>query len=88
MLVTFPRPHPGASTCPSTPKVLQVKECASTLCSFVIFTFGLVVESIKELGGVSRSVSQVVIISLFSFSNLHLSLSRSGGALVVLSKSI
>jgi hypothetical protein len=35
--------------------VLWAKECASTLSPFVVFTFGLVVESIKELGGASRS---------------------------------
>jgi hypothetical protein len=42
-------PNHRAPTRPSTAEVLQAKEC--TLTPFVIFTFGLVVESIKELGG-------------------------------------
>jgi len=33
--------------------VLQAKECAPTLSPFDVFIFGLVVECIKELGGVS-----------------------------------
>jgi hypothetical protein len=34
--------------------VLQAKECAPTLSLFVVFTFGLIVESIKEFGGASK----------------------------------
>jgi len=49
MLVTLPGPHPGAPARPSTPKVLQAKECTPTLSPSVLFTFGFVVESIEEL---------------------------------------
>jgi len=31
--------------------VLQARECAPTLSLSTIFTYGLIVESIKELGG-------------------------------------
>ncbi len=44
--------HPRALAHPSTPNVLQAMEHAPTFPS-VIFTFGLIVESIKELGGAS-----------------------------------
>jgi hypothetical protein len=33
--------------------MLQAKECAPTPCPFVVFTFKLIIESIKELGGAS-----------------------------------
>jgi hypothetical protein len=49
-------PHPGAPTCASTPKVLQAKEHAPIPFLSVVVTFGLTVESIKELGGASRIV--------------------------------
>jgi hypothetical protein len=39
LLVTFPSPHPIASTCPSTTKVLRAKERALTLYLFIVFTF-------------------------------------------------
>ncbi len=52
LLVNLPSFHPGASTCPSTPEVLQAKECAPTPPS-IVFTFGFTIESIKELGGAS-----------------------------------
>jgi len=42
--------HP---TCPSTPKVLQARECTPTPSPSIVFTFGLVVESIKEFENVS-----------------------------------
>jgi hypothetical protein len=38
--------------------VLQTRECALTPSPFVVFTFGLVVESIEELGGASMVVLQ------------------------------
>jgi hypothetical protein len=38
---------------PSTPKVLRDKERTPTLYPSIVFTFGLVVESIKEFWGVS-----------------------------------
>jgi len=53
LLVNLPSPHPRASTRPSTPEVLQTRKCVPTPSPFAIFTFGLVVRSIKELGGVS-----------------------------------
>jgi hypothetical protein len=37
----------------ATPKVLQVRERTPILFPFVVFTFGTLVESIKELGGAS-----------------------------------
>jgi hypothetical protein len=49
LLVIFPIPYPGTPACSSTPKVLQVRERAPTPPS-VVFTFGLVVESIKKSG--------------------------------------
>jgi hypothetical protein len=36
--------------------VLQAREHASTPYPFVIFTFGLTVESIKEFGGASMAI--------------------------------
>ncbi len=56
LLVNFPCPHPGAPACPSTPEVLQARECAPTLFPSVIVTFWLTIGSIKELGGVSMQV--------------------------------
>jgi hypothetical protein len=53
MIVNLPSPHPGAPTCPSTPEVLQPEECAPTPSPYIVFTFGLEVESIKELKGAS-----------------------------------
>jgi hypothetical protein len=38
--------------------MLQAKECTPTSYPFVIFTFGLAIESIKELGGVSHVVTK------------------------------
>ncbi len=52
LLVNLPSPHPRALARPSTPKVLWVRERAPTPSFFVVFTFGLSVESIKEFGGV------------------------------------
>jgi hypothetical protein len=53
LLVNLPNPHPKAPAHPSTPKVLQAKEHAPTPSPSVVFTFGLTVESIKELKDVS-----------------------------------
>jgi hypothetical protein len=53
LLVNHLNLHPGAPTHPSTPEVLQVKERAPTPFPSTVVTFGLVVESIKELGGAS-----------------------------------
>jgi hypothetical protein len=53
LLVKFPSPHLEAPTRLSTPEVLRAKECAPTFFPSIIVKFGLVVESIKELGGAS-----------------------------------
>jgi hypothetical protein len=53
LLVNLPSPNLGAPTCPSTPEVLRVRERARIPSPSIVFTFGLIVESIKELGGVS-----------------------------------
>jgi len=60
LLVNLLSPDPEALARPSTRKVLQAREHAPTPYYSVIFTFGLTVESIKELGGASI----VVVISL------------------------
>jgi hypothetical protein len=62
LLVNLPSPNPKALAHPSTPEVLQAREHAPTPYYFVIFTFGLTVESIKEL----RGASIVIAISLGS----------------------
>jgi hypothetical protein len=46
LFVILPSPYPEALACPFTRKVLQTRERAPTLFPFVIFTFGLVVESL------------------------------------------
>ncbi len=56
LLVNLSNPHPGTPTHPSTLEVLWVKERTSTPSPSVIFTFGLAVESIKELGGASYDI--------------------------------
>jgi hypothetical protein len=38
---------------PLYPKVLQVRERAPTPSPSIVFTFGFIIESIKELGGAS-----------------------------------
>jgi hypothetical protein len=53
-LVNIRSPHLRAPACPSSPKVLQAMERAPVPSPFVVFIFGLVVESIKELWGVSK----------------------------------
>ncbi len=55
LLVNLPSPHFGAPTHPSTPQVLQAKERVRTFSLSTAITFGLIVESIKELelGGAS-----------------------------------
>jgi hypothetical protein len=45
--------------------VLRVKECAPTLSPFVVFTFGLIVESIKEFGGASFHIGHYKFSILF-----------------------
>jgi hypothetical protein len=50
MFVTLPNPHLGAPACPSTPKVLQARECAPTSYSFVVFTLDLHLNLSRSLG--------------------------------------
>jgi len=59
LLVNLLTPHPEAPTRPSTPKVLRARERAPITSPFVVITFGLVVESIQELGGVPKVYVQV-----------------------------
>jgi len=51
LLVIHLNPHLGAPAHPSTPEVLQAKEHTPIPYPFDVFTFGLVVEFIKMLGG-------------------------------------
>jgi hypothetical protein len=50
LLVNVVSPYPRALARPSTPEVLRARECTPTLFPSVVFIFGLVVESFKELG--------------------------------------
>ncbi len=54
-LVNIHSSNPKAPTHSFTPEVLQTKERTPTLSS-IVFTFGLVIESIKELGGASLQI--------------------------------
>jgi hypothetical protein len=54
LLVNLLSPHPGASSHPSTPEVLQARERAPTPSLSVVSTCGYAIKSIKELGGVSK----------------------------------
>jgi hypothetical protein len=75
LLVNLPSPHLRAPTHPSTPEVLQAKECAPILSSSIIFTFGLVVESIKKLGvHQSTSIWTHIINSFFITWNYYLNI--------------
>ncbi len=56
LLVNLPSPHPGTLECPSTFKVLWANKRTPTHYPSVVFTFGLTIESIKELGGASWNV--------------------------------
>ncbi len=55
LLVNLLSPHPGAPTRPFTPKVLRTREHTLISFSFVVFAFGFVIESIKELRGASKA---------------------------------
>jgi hypothetical protein len=52
-LVTHFNPHPKALTCPFTPELLRAKEHTPTHYLSIVFTFGLLVGSIKEFKGAS-----------------------------------
>jgi hypothetical protein len=49
--------------------VLQIKECAPILSPSIVFTFGLTIESIKELGGASCKLGDIFIIGCYPYSN-------------------
>jgi hypothetical protein len=59
LLVNVPSPDLEAPTHPSTPEVLRTKERTPIPSSSTICTFGLTIESIKELGGASKLVTKV-----------------------------
>jgi len=65
VLVNLHSPHPEALEHPSTPKMLWTNEHAPTLSPSVVFTFGLVIESIKELGGASHGIKALVELDSF-----------------------
>ncbi len=50
LLVNILNPHLGTSARHSILEMLRIRECTPTPSPFAVFTFGLVVESIKELG--------------------------------------
>ncbi len=56
MLVTRPNPHPGTLACPSTPEMLQIRECTPTFFFSIVFTFKCTFESFKECGVMSLSL--------------------------------
>jgi hypothetical protein len=60
-LVTLSSPHLKIPTRPSTPKMLRARECAPTPYPYVIFTFRLAIESIKEFEGASSYYNKLVI---------------------------
>jgi len=64
-------PHPKAPTRPSTLEVLQAKKHTPIFRPFVAFTFGLVVEYIKEFGGASKSNSNKCNFDSFQQKNMH-----------------
>jgi len=49
--------YPRVPTCPFTHEVLQARERTPTPCPSIVFTFQLIVESIKEFGGVLVRIS-------------------------------
>jgi hypothetical protein len=50
--------------------MLQVKECTPTPSPFIIFTFGLVVESIKGFRGVSQFMERWAITCVAKYHTL------------------
>jgi hypothetical protein len=56
LLVICFSPHLEALAHLSTPEVLWARKRAPTPCPSIVFTFGLVIESIQEFGGVSKLV--------------------------------
>jgi len=64
LLINLPSPHLGALAPPSTPEVLRIRERTPIPSPFVVFTFGLAIESIKELGGASKSDEKIRVLNL------------------------
>ncbi len=64
---THPSPHPIVLARPSTPKVLRAKERTPTFYLVVVFTFGLIVESMKEFGGALNNASELYVVRQFVF---------------------
>jgi len=58
LIANFLSPRLGALARASTLEVLQAKERAPIPFPSIVFTFGLAVESIKELMGALRGLSQ------------------------------
>ncbi len=56
LLVTRPNPHPRTLAHLFYPQMLRAREHTSTLYFFVVFTFGLIVEFVKEFGSASLQV--------------------------------
>ncbi len=56
LLINLPNPHLGISTRPFTPEALQAKEHGPIPSPSIVFTFGLIIESIKELDGASLCI--------------------------------
>jgi hypothetical protein len=71
-LVNLPSRNPRAPTHPSTPKVLRAREHVPTPSS-IVFTFGLAVESIKELMGASFIFFTMFCWYFFPFRNVFVS---------------
>jgi len=77
LLVICPNPHSGAPARPSTFEVLRVKEYIPIAYPFVIFTFVLAVESIKEFGGVSFRFQKMGLVHLEPMRSIPLSFLKS-----------
>jgi hypothetical protein len=68
LLFILPNPYPEAPACLSTPKVLRTKERAPTPSPFVVFTFGLTIESPQGIRGcIKYTLSFLFYFFLFSF---------------------
>jgi hypothetical protein len=74
--VNLPSPHLRALACPSNLEVLRTKERAPISSPSIVFTFGLIVESITEFRGVSLALRnahrlQVLRIEPFIFTMIN-----------------
>ncbi len=59
LVINLPSPHPRILACPSTLEMLWAKERTLPPSPFIVITFGLTIESIKELG--TTSITQLHI---------------------------